>query len=104
MNATLGHGVIDEIRVSRQPGNGARVDDRRSGFHLARRRLRKKEIAVKIGLDCFVKVLFGQILEIVRVQLECRIVDEDVDLAEGFDRLFGRILAKVWLSDIPRDD
>ncbi len=48
-------------------------------------RLGHVEITIEVGLDGAVEVLVRQVFDLVDVLLECRVVDEDVDLIPLFD-------------------
>ena len=104
MDAALRHGIIEQSLAPEQPGHRAGIDDRRAGLHLCDRGLRHVEVTIKVGLQGLIEVLGSEILELRRVDLECGVVDENIERAELFDRPRHRPLAKVLTRNVARDE
>src|SRR5947199_782410 len=81
----------------------ARHHDRAAGLHVRHGRLGHVKVAIEVGLDGAVEMLFGQILEAGDVLLERGIVDQDVELAELRDGLLYSRLAESKISDVAGD-
>ena len=61
------------------------------------------EIAVELGLECSIEMLFRQVLEFLHVFLKRCVVDEDIQLAEGLDCFCNGGFTELWVCDVARD-
>jgi hypothetical protein len=61
-------------------------DDRRAALHLFDRGLRHVETTIKVGLQGLIEMRGGEILELRRIDLECRVVHEYIERAQFLDR------------------
>ena len=62
--------------------------------------LRHVKVAVEIGFQRAVEVLFGEVFELVHVLLKCRVVDENIELAEFARPSLHGALAEFGIGDV----
>jgi hypothetical protein len=82
----------------------SRVDDRGAFLHVRQNGLGHVEIAEDIGAEGFVQPLLGDFVDLRGVQLECGVVDQDVDAAEGRHRFLRHLFAERLVADIAGDE
>ena len=70
---------------------------------MRKRGLRQEEHPEDVGLECPLQLLFGDVADVFVIMLLARIIDEDVELPELFDRLLHGSLAELLVPDISRD-
>ncbi len=103
MDRALGRRIVDQRRTAEQRGLRTGVDDAAALAQVRQHRARHVDIAGDVGLQGLLQVQIAQILEPVAMQLEGRIVDQDVDAAQRPVRLPRGLVAECRVTHVTAD-
>ena len=96
----LRHRVVDEVLRRIIGLLGRRLNNAETRLHVPQSGLRQKKRRVNIRLHGRVEGFVGNVAYRLRLLLPAGVVDEDVQTAKGFDRVFDQLLAERGVAKI----
>jgi len=103
MDGALSRGIIEQLFVSFESGDRSSVDNRAARLQMRDGGLRHVEIAINVGAEGVIPLLFADLFEVFLAVLKSSVVHENVELTILLESFLNCTLAEVRVGDITRN-